>query len=215
MMSTDKYHWLEKVSSAKNNQDLSNIYDHWSQDYDESVLSFGYNPPAVINGLAGRFIQSTDAKILDAGVGTGMVGELLSILGYTNLVGIDLSLGMLESAGKKQIYQDLRQMILGQPLDLPDNAFDAVVSAGTFSANHAPPESFDEFMRIVKPQGLIIVAIRVDVAAYIDAILGKMNTLEKEGWCQLVEHSKPFKNIPLVSEIATIEAFVYRVLRDF
>ncbi|NEO28974.1 MAG: class I SAM-dependent methyltransferase [Symploca sp. SIO3C6] len=213
MMPTDKSHWLEKVKSAQNNQELSNIYDHWSQEYDESVLSFGYNPPAVISGLVGRFIQSTDANILDAGVGTGMVGELLSILGYTNLVGIDLSLGMLERARKKQVYQDLRQMVLGQPLDFTDNAFDAVVSAGTFSANHAPPESFDEFMRIVKPQGFIIVAIRVDVAAYIDTIRAKINTLEKEGWCQLVEHSKPFKNIPLVSETAIIEAFVYRVLR--
>ncbi|NES07285.1 MAG: class I SAM-dependent methyltransferase [Okeania sp. SIO2F4] len=178
-MQTDKSNWLKKVSSAQNNQELSNIYDNWSQEYDESVLSFGYNPPAVINGLVGRFIQSTDANILDAGVGTGMVGELLSILGYTNLVGIDLSLGMLERARKKQVYQDLRQMVLGQPLDFPDNAFDAVVSAGTFSANHAPPESFDEFIRIVKPQGLIIVAIRVDVAYYIDAIRGKMNTFEK------------------------------------
>ncbi|MEO1374071.1 MAG: class I SAM-dependent methyltransferase [Cyanobacteria bacterium J06635_10] len=212
-MQTDKSHWLEKVSSAQNNQDLSNIYDNWSQEYDRSVLSFGYNPPAVINGLVGRFIQSTDAKILDAGVGTGMVGELLSILGYTNLVGIDLSLGMLERARKKQVYQDLRKMVLGQPLDFTDNGFDAVVSAGTFSANHAPPESFDEFMRIVKPQGFIIVAIRVDVASYIDTIRGRINTLEKEGWCQLVEHSKPFQNIPLVSETAIIEAFVYRVLR--
>ncbi|MDJ0800137.1 MAG: class I SAM-dependent methyltransferase [Calothrix sp. MO_167.B12] len=213
-MQTDKSDWLQKVYFAQNNQELSNVYDDWSQEYDESVLSFGYNPPAVINGLVGRFIQSTDAKILDAGVGTGMVGELLSILGYTNLVGIDLSLGMLESARKKQVYQDLRKMVLGQPLDFTDNAFDAVVSAGTFSANHAPPESFDELTRIVKPQGFIIVAIRVDVASYIDSIRAKINTLEKEGWCQLVEHSQPFKNIPLVSETAIIEAFVYRVLRD-
>ncbi|NEO80183.1 class I SAM-dependent methyltransferase [Moorena sp. SIO4G3] len=214
MMQTEKSDCLEQVSSAQNNQDLSNVYDHWSQEYDESVISFGYNPPAVINGLVGRFVPSNDANILDAGVGTGMVGELLAILGYTNLVGIDLSLGMLERAGKKQVYQDLRQMVLGEPLAFTDNEFDAVVSAGTFSANHAPPESFDEFVRIVKPQGFIIVTIRVDVASYIDAIQAQIDTLEKEGWCQLVEHSKPFKNIPLVSETATIKAFVYRVLRD-
>jgi ubiquinone/menaquinone biosynthesis C-methylase UbiE len=213
MMPVDKSHWMKQVRSAQNDRELSNIYDSWSQEYDESVLSFGYNSPAVINGLVGRFIQSTDAKILDAGVGTGIVGKLLSILGYTNLVGIDLSQGMLEIAHEKQIYQDLKQMALGQPLDFPGNEFDAVVSAGTFTPNHAPPESFDELIRIVKPQGFIIFTIRVDMADYIDSFRQKMNTLEKEGWWQLIEHPKPFQDIPLVSQTAIMEAFVYRVLQ--
>ncbi|NEO99769.1 MAG: class I SAM-dependent methyltransferase [Symploca sp. SIO2E9] len=212
-MPTDKSHWMKQVRSAQNYKELSNVYDRWSQEYDENLQNIGYIAPAVINGLVGRFIQSTEAKILDAGVGTGMVGELLAILGYTNLVGIDLSPGMLSIAREKQIYQYLRQMVLGQPLDFPDNEFDAVVSTGTFTPNHAPPESFNELIRIVKPQGFIIFTVRVDVAPFIDSFREKINTLKRDGLLQIVEHSQLFECIPFLSHEIIHQAFVYRVLR--
>ena len=60
------------------------------------------------------------ARVLDAGAGTGLVGESLKRLGYSNIEALDLSLGMLEEARKKNAYSAFHQMILGETLDFPD-----------------------------------------------------------------------------------------------
>jgi len=59
--------------------------------------------------------------ILDAGASTGMVGEVLTKLGYANLVAMDLSQGILEVARQKNVYQELHQMVTGEvkEIDIP------------------------------------------------------------------------------------------------
>ena len=86
--------------------------------------------------------------MLDAGAGTGITGEILALLGYRDLTGIDISRNMLELARKKGVYKDLRQMALGGELDFPSDAFSAIVATGVFAAGHAPPESFDDLQRV-------------------------------------------------------------------
>ena len=46
--------------------------------------------------------------LLDAGVGTGIVGELLAIFGCNAIDGIDISQGMLDKSVDKFLYADLR-----------------------------------------------------------------------------------------------------------
>ena len=90
--------------------------------------------------------------MLDAGVGTGITGEVLTLLGYGDLIGIDVSRNMLEYARKKGVYRDLQEMELGAGSeDLPSDAFAAVVAIGVFAAGHAPPECLDELIRTTRP----------------------------------------------------------------
>ena len=88
--------------------------------------------------------MAADAKVLDAGAGTGLVGERLCEAGYRDLVGIDLSPGMLAVARGKDVYRELRQTNLGESLAFPDDAFDAVISVGVFTTGHAPAHAFDD-----------------------------------------------------------------------
>ena len=67
-----------------------------------------------------------DARILDAGVGTGLVGALLAERGYQNLVAMDLSNGMLDEARKKNVYEDFRLTVMWETLAFGMDAFDAV-----------------------------------------------------------------------------------------
>ena len=70
-----------------------------------------------------------DAIILDAGAGTGMVGEALAELGYTQIVGVDISEAMLENARKKQVYQAQYQGNLEEIINFLDKeSFDAIIS---------------------------------------------------------------------------------------
>ncbi|MDQ3864619.1 MAG: class I SAM-dependent methyltransferase [Actinomycetota bacterium] len=202
---------LQNVYAAQNSQEAAELYDNWAEDYEQSVLSYGYATPAVAAGFFGRYVRPEDGAVLDAGAGTGMMGEILVLLGYGDLVGIDISRKMLEIAREKGLYNDLRQMELGGPLDLPTDAFAAVVSAGVFAAGHAPPESFDELIRVTKPGGHMIFSVRTDV--YVDGgFKEKQETLEREGLWRLIEVTEAFAHLPFEDPELKAQVFAYRVL---
>jgi predicted TPR repeat methyltransferase len=143
---------LQNVYSARDNRELASTYDEWAEDYEDDMLSLGYAIPAVAAGFVGRYVPLR-GTVLDAGAGTGLFGSILSVLGYENLVGIDISERMLEKAGEKDAYHRLHRMVLGEPLGFDGGSFSAAVSVGVFTTNHAPPEALDELVRVVEPDG--------------------------------------------------------------
>lgn len=151
--------WLEKVYHAGNRDDLKAMYDGWATSYDADLQHVGYLHGPVITGLVARHVPSRSAAILDAGVGTGAIGNILSLLGYNNLSGLDMSEGMLAQAAARECYVDLRKGVLGEALDFPDGAFDAILSTGTFTTGHAPALAFLELTRILEPGGFLLFTV--------------------------------------------------------
>lgn len=151
--------WLEKVYQAKGRDDLKAMYDDWAANYDADLQQVGYLHAPIITGLVARHVPSREAAILDAGVGTGAIGSILSLLGYNNLSGLDMSEGMLAQARARGCYVDLRQGVLGERLDFPDGSFDAILSTGTFTTGHAPASAFDELVRILEPGGVLLFTV--------------------------------------------------------
>jgi predicted TPR repeat methyltransferase len=120
------------------------------------MAATGYLHWPVIVGLVARHVPRLDAAILDAGVGTGYTGTLLSLMGYNNLHGLDMSDAMLVKAGERKVYAELKRGVLGEPLDYTDKSFDCVISTGTFTTGHAPATAFDALTRILEPGGHLI-----------------------------------------------------------
>ena len=198
------------ATDAKNSQEVAEIYDNWAEDYEQRILSYGYSTPAVTAGFFGRYVKPEDGAVLDAGAGTGITGAVLEPLGYRDLVGIDISPNMLELARKKGVYKDLLRMELGGPLDFPSDAFAAIVSTGVFAAGHAPPESFEELIRVSKPGGYVIFSVRTDV--YVEGgFKQKQKALEREGRWQLVEVTEPFSHLRFEDPELKVRVFAYRV----
>ena len=82
--------WLERVYQAGGDRaTLDRLYDDWAADYDQQIWGSGNPFIAVAAGLAGRHIQDFDARILDAGCGTGNMGQVLYQIGYGNLDGLE------------------------------------------------------------------------------------------------------------------------------
>jgi len=213
---TDKFEPLQRTyktdtaTNAKSSEEVADIYDNWAEDYKRRILSYGYSTPAVAAGFFGRYVKPEDGMVLDAGAGSGLMGEVLAPLGYGQLVGIDISREMLELARRKGVYKDLRQMELGGRLDFPDDAFVAVVSTGVFAAGHAPPESFDDLIRITRPGGHAVFGVRTDV--YLEGgFKEKQDTLEKEGRWQLLEVTAPFSHLRFEDPELKVRVFAYRV----
>jgi SAM-dependent methyltransferase len=198
---------LRNVYSARDNRELASGYDEWARDYDHDMLSLGNAIPAVAAGFVGRHVPC-GGIVLDAGAGTGMFGGILRVLGYEDLVGIDISERMLEKAGEKGAYSGLHRMVLGEPLGFADGSFSAAVCVGVFTTNHAPPESLDELVRVVEAGGWVIFSVRDDV--YLEGgFEEKQVSLEEEGEWRKVTMSEAFRPFPMGSASHTARLFVY------
>ena len=202
---------LQSAYAAKDGQEAAELYDSWAEDYERRVSSWGYITPAVVAWFLGRYVTPEDGTVLDAGAGTGLMGLVLAPLGYRDLIGIDVSRDMLEYAREKGVYRDLRQMELGGRLDLPSDAFAVVVAAGVFAAGHAPPESFEDLIRVTRPGGYVIFSVRTDV--YLEGgFKEKQEALQREGRWQLVGTSEPFAHLRFEDPELKVQVFAYRVL---
>jgi predicted TPR repeat methyltransferase len=212
MPTTNPDQWLERVFGATGLDDLDALYAEWADTYDTDMLALGYLHPAVIAGLAGRHVADKRSAILDAGAGTGLIGEILGALGYTGLHGVDLSEPMLAKAKARGVYRDLRKAVLGEPLDFADAEMDAIVSTGVFTAGHAPASAFDELVRITKPGGVLIFTMS-DVVWTDSGFEAKFREFERESRVRLIDTAGPYRPLPmsLTESDLTTRGLVYRV----
>lgn len=159
-MMEDLETWLERVYQAGGDHaTLETLYDQWARDYDQQIWASGNPYIAVAAGFAGRLLADFDARILDAGCGTGNMAQVLHQMGYRNLEGLDPSSGMLAVAQRKEVYQQLHQLYLGSQVDLPDAHYAAVVASGVLTHGHAPPESLDGIIKLTRKEGIIIFSL--------------------------------------------------------
>lgn len=152
---------LNKVYTAKNHEELMDAYKDWAGDYDaDTVDAFGYVAHIESARALDQVLEDKNARILDAGAGTGLVGEELQKMGYARLDALDYSREMLDEAQKKEIYRGLIQADMSRPLKMDDNQYDAVVCTGTFTFGHVNADALDELVRITRPGGMICFTIR-------------------------------------------------------
>jgi predicted TPR repeat methyltransferase len=177
----------EKVLNASSKEELMAAYSEWAEKYDSDLLGeMGYVAPMISSKLLQRYVDRKDARILDAGCGTGVVGECLNQDGYSNLEGVDYSQQMLDKARDKCIYSTLNLSDLTKTLDINDNVYEAIICVGTFTCGHVGPEAFNELVRITKPGGYICFTVR-EQAYEEDDYRTKMRELENIGVWELQE----------------------------
>ena len=202
---------VQWVYSSRDNQELEERYDQWSKDYDSDLSEeFDYQSPRrAAEVLAGHVPR--DARILDAGAGTGLVGEILSSMGYQRMVAMDLSQGMLEEARKRGVYEDFHQMVMGETLDYETGSFDAVITVGVLTVGHAPASSLDELVRVTRPNGVIVFSLRPDVYEH-NGFRERQDDLEVQGKWQLVDRTEEFQPMPKGEPEVMHRVWVYRVV---
>lgn len=198
---------LDKVYTARNHEELMDAYKDWAGDYDsDTVDSFGYVAHIVTARALDNVLENKDARILDAGCGTGLVAEVLQEMGYRDMDGLDYSQEMLDEAEKKGVYRELMQADLSKPLDIEDNAYDAVACVGTFTYGHVDADGFDELVRVTRPGGFISFTVRD--GAYQDyGYRDRMIKLEREGAWELktMEDTDYLKNEGVTCKLCTYQ----------
>jgi predicted TPR repeat methyltransferase len=177
----------EATYEAKTSGELCEAYRKWACDYDRDTLDvMGYVAPNAAASMLDYHVDSKESRVLDAGCGTGLVGQALSRMGYTHVDALDFSADMLNQADKKSVYRQCFQDDMNGELALPDDTYDATICVGTFTYAHVGPHAFDELIRVTRPGGHICFTIR-DGAYQEYSYRPKMLELEAEDAWQLQE----------------------------
>src|SRR5882757_9920508 len=138
---------------------VERAYAFWAPMYD---FVFG----AVFNrgrlaaiAAAERHCGAGGGRILEVGVGTGI--SLPDYARIHTIVGVDLSEPMLRKAQERVDELGLSNVEALSVMDamnmaLPDNSFDVVVAQFVITAVPHPEATLDEFARVIKPGGEIV-----------------------------------------------------------
>ena len=148
------------IYKLKKTDEVMNYYDEWGIDnkYDKDMVDWNYTGPKETTEVFIKYQKNIDAKIYDAGCGTGLVGVELKKYGFSNFYGADLSQKLIDLV-PINLYQKLDKVDLNKEINEKDNSFDAVMCVGTFTFGHVKPPALDEFIRITKNKGLICFTI--------------------------------------------------------
>jgi phosphatidylethanolamine/phosphatidyl-N-methylethanolamine N-methyltransferase len=143
---------IDKTSVAR-------AYAHWAPIYDlvfGAVFDRGRRAAIAAAELA---CGAGGGRILEVGVGTGI--SLPDYARSNAIVGIDLSEPMLRKAQERVAEHGLANVGALAVMDaanlaLPDKSFDVVVAQFVITAVPHPETTLDEFARVIRPGGEII-----------------------------------------------------------
>lgn len=200
---------LSSAFAVRGKGALERQYDEWAETYDEDNAAMGFRLPILATAFFARWVP-TGGKILDAGCGTGLAAQNLNILGYRELVGIDLSNNMLKKARETGVFSEVRRMVMGEQLDFTSNSFTGAIVTGVFTEGHAPPSSLDELIRVVVQGGYIVFNVRDDIYEH-HGFREKMDRLEVDGLWKLAEKSDRFRPFTISESHVIARLFAYEV----
>ena len=162
---------------------VEKAYDRWAPVYD---LVFG----AVFDRGRQAAIAAAErigGRILEVGVGTGI--SLPDYSRANRICGVDISEAMLMKAQErvaelKMTHVEGLWVMDAEHLTFPDASFDVVVAQYVITTVPNPEATLDEFARVLKPGGEIILCSRVGAEAGLRRALEKWfaPAARKLGW---------------------------------
>jgi len=180
------------------------VFSRWAQSYEADVANNRYSAASAVQSALLPYLQP-GSRILDIGIGTGLIWEGMDIPESIEIGGIDIAPDMLAQASSNPAIGPLMLCDAGRhgwPCD--DTYLDLVVSAGLIEYLTEPMARhlFDEARRTLKAGGLFIAtyipAERNETALW-DGKSGKILScrfapewVEGQDGFSVLQHSPPF-----------------------
>jgi phosphatidylethanolamine/phosphatidyl-N-methylethanolamine N-methyltransferase len=196
---------IAATADAFDSDIVAKAYDRWTPVYD---LVFG---PVFDRGRqeAIKAAERIGGQILEVGVGTGI--SLPDYSRANRIFGVDISAGMLKKAQDRVAKLGLTQVeglavMDAQNLDFADNSFDVVVAQYVVTAVQDPEAALDEFIRVLRPGGEVILLSRVGAEAglrrkiehLVAPVARRLGWRTEFPWARYAEWVKRSKKVQLV-----------------
>ncbi len=195
-------------------------YARWAPVYD---VVFG---PVFERGrkIAITAAERIGGRILEVGVGTG--ASLPDYARTNRLVGVDISEPMLRKAQERVAEHGLRNVETLAVMDaahlgFPDESFDVVVAQYVITAVPDPEATLDEFARVLKPGGEIVLVNHIGAEAglwrafekWFSPVARKLGWRPEFPWARLVRWAARVGNGPM--GVHLVERRPMPLLRQF
>ncbi len=152
-----------KDSDQSKREQVERMFDTISKEYDglNRVISFGIDVKwrkKVVNKVA----ATKPKRILDVATGTGDLAINLAKTEAEEIIGLDISAGML-NVGKEKVaaknLDDRIKMVQGDSENLPfeDDYFDAITVAFGIRNFETLEKGLAEILRVLKPGGIFVI----------------------------------------------------------
>lgn len=144
---------------------VAKLFDRMSGYFDHSLARLGYAAPQLLTSALAEFIPFGEKRlvVLDAGVGTGLCGPLLRS-SARQLVGVDLSAGMLAKARERNVYDELHEGELVAFMRAHPTEYDLVISADTLVYFGLLEEAFGAVHAALRPGGILAFTLEAEPA---------------------------------------------------
>lgn len=208
-----------KDSTLGKKEQVTKMFDTISGNYDglNRVISFGIDikwRKRVVSIVS----EKNPTKILDIATGTGDLAINMVKTGAKEIIGLDISSGMLEIGKRKILEKNLGntiRMIVGDSENLPfeSNSFDAITVAFGVRNFENLEKGLQEIYRVLKPGGTFVVLETSNptktpykqgykfYTKFILPAIGKLFSKDRSAYAYLSEsaaafpYGKPFNNI--------------------
>lgn len=215
-----------KDSELGKKEQVAQMFDTISGKYDglNRVISFGIDIKWRKKVL--KMVADTKPEtILDIATGTGDLAILMSNTSAKEIIGADISAGMLEVGRKKIAERKLDnkiQMVLGDSENLPfeDNHFDAITVAFGVRNFETLEKGLSEILRVLKPGGIFVI-LETSVptkfpfkqgyrfySKYILPAIGKLFSKDKSAYAYLSESASVFPHGEALNNILRKIGFI-------
>ncbi|MBL87374.1 MAG: bifunctional demethylmenaquinone methyltransferase/2-methoxy-6-polyprenyl-1,4-benzoquinol methylase UbiE [Winogradskyella sp.] len=152
-----------KNSNASKKEQVTEMFDTISNEYDglNRVISFGIDVKWR-NKVVKIVGNKQPENILDIATGTGDLAINLAATNAKEIIGLDISNGMLE-VGRKKIaskkLENIISMVIGDSENLPfeNNTFDAITVAFGVRNFENLEKGLSEILRVLKPNGIFVI----------------------------------------------------------
>lgn len=163
-MNDDEKIGLDDAYTLKTPEDNIALYRNWAKTYDlEFAEARGYQYPQRIAEIYKHHARPHDSPVLDIGSGTGLVAFALQENNDADsravIDGVDISPEMLAISKEKNLYRQLFEVDLTQSINLPENHYGAMISAGTFTHGHVGPEVLTQLLPLCRSGALFVIGI--------------------------------------------------------
>jgi len=215
-----------KDSGLGKKEQVAQMFDTISGNYDglNRVISFGIDikwRKKVLKLVAEKNPQA----ILDIATGTGDLAILMAQTRATEIIGADISEGMMEVGRKKVAEKGLDsriKLVYGDSENLPfeDNYFDAITVAFGVRNFETLEKGLTEILRVLKPHGIFVI-LETSVptkfpykqgynfySKYLLPLIGRMFSKDRSAYAYLSESASVFPHGEALNNILRKIGFI-------